>query len=132
MPEIDDGLDEVWDGAEMLEQNFAGDRELFQEVSSTFIANVPAYHSQVEEFLKDNKWFEAAEVLHTVRGSISIFGFPKIRDRLFEIETQLRLGEPKTNADKISQIVRSYLLHVESALIDTGFVANSNNPSPSL
>jgi HPt (histidine-containing phosphotransfer) domain-containing protein len=77
---------------ERLLNEFAGDEEILAELREAFLGELPKMLDSIQKALSDKNAKALEHSAHTLKGAVSNFQTPKVKEAAFTLENQGRQG----------------------------------------
>jgi HPt (histidine-containing phosphotransfer) domain-containing protein len=68
----------------------SGSTEFMIDIIELFLSQIPDYFEQLDQFIKDKNWADAAEMAHKIKPSLTFMGVQSAMDKMAKIEMNAR------------------------------------------
>lgn len=68
----------------------SGSTEFMIDIIELFLSQIPEYFEQLDQFIEDKNWADAAEMAHKIKPSLTFMGVQSAMDKMAKIEMNAR------------------------------------------
>lgn len=80
----------------------SGSTEFMIDLIELFLTQIPDYFEQLDRYIKDENWADAAEMAHKIKPSLTFMGVKSAMEAMAEIENNAR------NLEKLDSIAAEF------------------------
>ncbi len=104
---------------ERLRMEFAGDEDILRELRDVFMGELPKMMSAIEAAVRAGDAHAVERAAHTLKGAVSNFQTPLVRDAAFVLEQQGRannLAGSTENFSKLQDLMGHLVIELETVI----------------